>query len=116
MKSVIISSIAMLFLLAFVISSALITHRILVDVGNDVESAESYIDYERISEAFERSERFLSLTLSDNTLCEIEYSILEIRDYLKHGSEDEANAAKSRLLSKIREARRLSGLNPRSIF
>lgn len=116
MKSIIFSLLSLLLLIAFVITSATVTHSLLDKLSSEVEDAMNAEEYENIKKEFEKMERFLSLTLSDNTLCEIEYSILEVRDYLEHGSEDEADAAKSRLLSKIKESRRLSGLNPRSIF
>jgi hypothetical protein len=116
MKSIIISAGAIILSFAFVITCALLTHRILGSILNEVETAEAPEDFDIISQKFERAESFLSFTLSDNSICEIEYSILEVRDYLTHGSLDEAMAAKSRLISKIKEHRRLSGVNPRSIF
>ena len=116
MKSIILSSLSILLSVLFVTVSAFGTGRALDSLLLKIGEAEDAEDYDKLREELERQEKYLSLTLADSTLSEIEYSILEVRDYLLFGSEDEAMAAKSRLISKIRAPRRLSGFNPRSIF
>lgn len=116
MKSIVIASVSLFVIFAFVISSACITQSALTSLSDAVGEADGVLEFEKIYNDFRRLSRYLSLTLPDSELSEIEYSILEVRAYLYHGTNDEADAAKSRLESKINEARRLSGLNPRSIF
>ena len=116
MKSIIISSIALCLCFAFVAGSAIATGKILDNLIASTEEAVSSEDYEKIINDFRRSEKFLFLTLQDSTLFEIEYSLFEVKDFLSHGTEDEASAAKSRLLSKMEEPRRLSGFNIKSVF
>ena len=116
MKSIIISSAALVLCFTFVSLSAAYTGRILDDLIESINHAATPDDYEDIIKEFRRADRFLMLTLHDSTLFEIEYSILEVKDFLEYGSEDEATAAKSRLISKIREPRRLSGFNMNSVF
>ena len=116
MKYIVTSGLAILLSIALVALFTGVTTGILDDLITAVEDASTKEEFENIAKEFEQRRGFLSLTLPDSTLSEIEYSILEVIDFLSHNTEDEAKAAKSRLISKIREPRRLSGLNPGSIF
>ena len=116
LKSLTISSVVLILTVVFTLANGIISNIMFDNLEEMVEKADGISDFEKIHEKFDEAERFLSLSISDTSLWEIENCISDIISYTESGTEDEAEVGKSRLLCLIRQQRRLSGFNIKSIF
>lgn len=73
-------------------------------------------EFERIYADYKKHERFISLTVSHDDLTNIEESFADIIGAIEAGDESLMMTAKSRLEDALSHLRRLSGINPESIF
>ena len=116
MKSVIISGAAILLLFASVITGSLSLSHNLRRVGEAIDRADSVEEYQRIRDDFIHREKLYALLVGDTRLTEIRYTFDEIITFTQCGTEDEAAAAKSRLVAYIECERRLSGFGIEALF
>lgn len=116
MKSIIISGISILLLFSLVITGTLSLSRDLGRLGEAIEGAETVEEYQRVRDEFARREKLYALLVGDARLTEIRYSFEELITFAQFGTEDEAMAAKSRLVSYIECERRLSGFGIEALF
>ena len=115
-KSLIISGAVLLLTVIFTITNSTISSNMLGKLEKTIESSESSLDFQNLRDSFDKAEKFLSLSIPDSCLWEIENCISDIISYQNSESDDEVEAGKSRLLCLIRQQRRLSGFNIKSIF
>ena len=117
MKSLVTSLLVLLILTAIVITNAIFVNLILGSIEDRLEGIESSVnDYELLYKDYMQKERYLSLTIEDGILLEIERSFVECIESAR--SEDEGGVAigKSRLLCDISHIRRLSSFNIKSVM
>jgi hypothetical protein len=108
MKSIIISGIAILILFTTVISGSLALSEELSRLYGAVDAATTSEEYREAEALFQKYKKLYALAIGDTRLVEISYSFDEVICFTEFGTEDEAKAAKSRLLSHIEFERRLS--------
>ncbi len=73
-------------------------------------------EYERLYENFCKWQKFISLTVSHEDLSDIEKDFAEILGAARADDRESLIIAKSRLIMTLTHLRRLSGVNPDSIF
>jgi hypothetical protein len=115
-KSILLSAAAMIIAVGFVFGSSAVSTHILNRLEDRIAEANTAEDYKAFNEEYMKLEKYFSLTMPDSALSEIESTIGELISFSECGSDDEAMAAKNRLCSQIKQQRRLSGFNLRSIF
>ncbi|MBQ7363412.1 MAG: hypothetical protein IJW48_03060 [Clostridia bacterium] len=116
MKSILFSGLAILAVSAVVFIGSGISAMKLAELEEALHSATDVSDYKEIEARFLDMENYLSLSIGDLELTEIRYSFTELIAFAECGSDDEAEAAKSRLLCYLEHERRLSGFGPGAIF
>jgi len=116
MKSIIFSGVAIAIVCALVFIGSALTGMKLLGLEESLRAASTEEEYRAIEEEFLSCENFLSLSVGDLELAEMRYSFSELIAFMERGSDDEAAAAKSRLLCYIEHERRLSGFGFEAIF
>ena len=116
MKSIIISGVAILLLFAAVITGSLILSFDLGALGEEIKASVTVEEYKAAREHFREREKLYALAVGDAKLTEIRYSFDEVITFTEFGTEDEAMAAKNRLLSYVECERRLSGFGLEALF
>ena len=116
MKSIIISGASILLLFALVITGSLFLSFDLRTLRDEIEASDTLEEYKTAHEHFRKREKLYALAVGDAKLTEIRYSFDELITFSEFGTEDEAMAAKSRLVSYIECERRLSGFGIEALF
>ncbi len=116
MKSIFLSGLALLAVCALVFTGSLISAMQLSGLEESLKSASSVSEYKEAEERFLSMEKFLALSIGDLELTEIRFSFTELVAFAECESEDEASAAKNRLLCYLEHERRLSGFGLDAIF
>lgn len=80
------------------------------------EQKNSKVDMEEAYNRFLNAEKYFSLTLNHNDLCEVGSLFVETISYLSVEDSKEATVAKSRLINALTHLRRLSEINIGSVF
>ena len=122
MKAYIFATIIFSALLTGVIANSVFVgrtaERLKSEIANlnctDIESVKS--EFERIHSDYKKHERFISLTVSHDDLTNIDESFSDISGAIEAKDESLLLTAKSRLEDALSHLRRLSGINPDSIF
>ena len=115
-KNIIISAAALTAIFFTVTVNSVICTNIFKKLCDKVQEAQSLEDYGKLEDEIKKHEFYLSFTIGNASLAEIRYCTAELYAYAKENNSEEAEAAKSRLYSRLDEQRRLSGFNFSSIF
>ena len=116
MKSIIVSVGVLLFLLAIVITNTIFINLVVGGLEKSLEQVETLIGFEQTYDEYLKNERWLSLTVDDMRMQNIENAFVVCVEYSRQGLSEEAAIEKSRLLSELRQMRRLCGFNIKSIM
>ena len=122
MKSLVASCLILLFIAAFTLFGSLYISKSLDELSNAVSPTDD-IDLGSIYETAENAEKIflsrkntLSLLLNDKDIDEIEDYIIDLKSAAESKNHSDTAKAKSRLVSKLEQTRRLCAFNIDSIF
>lgn len=116
MKSILLSVGMILFLLAIVITNTIFINLVIGGLEQSLEQVDNLLGYERMYDEYTKNEPWLSLTVDDTRMQTLENGFVVCMEYSRRGLEDEARIEKSRLLSELRQMRRLCSFSIKSIF
>jgi len=122
-KSAVVSILVIAFTFGFVIFNSFYISSYFARLEGEVDSIEVNEDYarlegefSRLDEDFDKMERYLSLSIHDKLLFEVEGCFGDVISYAKAENHEGVLQSKSRLKTSISQLRRLSGFNLKSIF
>ncbi|MBR2343360.1 MAG: hypothetical protein IKA64_03810 [Clostridia bacterium] len=119
MKSIVLSSAAILLLALAVLLNGYASTSILKKIEDSLTEAEESRGGEALADAeelFTSKRVFLSFTVSDEALGEIEADLKEARRAERAGEVGELESAISRLIATLVQIRRLNGVDFSSVF
>ena len=116
MKSIMLSVGMILFLLAIVITNTIFINLVIGGIEESLEQVDNLLGYEKMYDEYTKNEPWLSLTVDDTRMQTLENGFVVCVEYSRQGLEDEARIEKSRLLSELRQMRRLCSFSIKSIF
>ena len=116
MKSILLSVGMILFLLAVVVTNTIFINLVVGGLEESLEEVDTLLGYEKIYNEYTKNEPWLSLTVDDTRMQSLENSFVVCVEYSRAGLVDEARIEKSRLLSELRQMRRLCSFSIKSIF